>query len=149
MAAKKKAKKKAPTKRSKKVATGRPAAKKKLVKKRAGQPAKKTKKQKARAKTAPEIKSTSRSQAPVSRRVASQRIGSRKSQRALLDSDLQGLSQVESADSESVEELLDEGNSFEAGVVAGVERADDSDGKEVRTREFPEDDVPEEYLDQD
>jgi hypothetical protein len=59
------------------------------------------------------------------------------------------LSQVESVDSESVEELLDEGNSFEAGVVAGVERADDSDGKEVRTREFPEDDVPEEYLDQD
>jgi hypothetical protein len=148
MAAKKKAKKKTPPKRSKKVSTGRTAAtKKKPVKKRAA--GKKTTKQKARAKTAPETKNTSKSQAPVSGRVASPRIGSRKSQRALPDSDLQGLSQVESVDSESVEELLDEGNSFEAGVVAGVERADDSDGKEVRTREFPEDDVPEEYLDQD
>lgn len=58
-----------------------------------------------------------------------------------------GLSNTASADSESVEELLDEGNAFEAGVVSGVERADDSEGKEVRTREVPEDDVPEEYLD--
>jgi hypothetical protein len=63
--------------------------------------------------------------------------------------DLQGLSGVERADSESVDELLEEGNSFEAGVVEGVERADDSDEGEVRTREFPEDDVPEEYLDKD
>jgi hypothetical protein len=45
--------------------------------------------------------------------------------------------------------LIDEGNTFEAGVVSGVERADDADEKEVRTREFPEDDVPEEYLDKD
>jgi hypothetical protein len=65
------------------------------------------------------------------------------------DADSQGLSNIESADSESVGELLDEGNTFEAGVVAGVERADDSDEQEVRTREVPEDDVPEEYLDQD
>jgi hypothetical protein len=65
------------------------------------------------------------------------------------DSDSQGLSDVESVDSESVSELLDEGNTFEAGVVKGVEEADDSDGKEVHTREFPEDDVPEEYLDED
>jgi hypothetical protein len=63
--------------------------------------------------------------------------------------DLQGLSDVERADSESVDELLEEGNSFEAGVVEGVERADDSDEGEVRTRELPEDDVPEEYLDKD
>lgn len=59
----------------------------------------------------------------------------------------QGLSDVASADSESVDELLDEGNAFEAGVVSGVEQADNSDGKEVRTREVPEDDVPGEYLD--
>jgi hypothetical protein len=45
--------------------------------------------------------------------------------------------------------LIDEGNTFEAGVVSGVERADDADEREVRTREFPEDDVPEEYLDKD
>jgi len=65
------------------------------------------------------------------------------------DADSQGLSTVESADSESVRELLDEGNTFEAGGVEGVERADDADEREVRTREVPEDDVPEEYLDQD
>lgn len=63
--------------------------------------------------------------------------------------DWQGLSRVEQADSESVEELVEEGNLFEAGAVAGVEEADDADEKEVRTRELPEDDVPEEYLDKD
>jgi hypothetical protein len=34
--------------------------------------------------------------------------------------DLQGLSNVEGADSESVDELLEEGNAFEADVVKGV-----------------------------
>jgi hypothetical protein len=63
--------------------------------------------------------------------------------------DLQGLSNVEGADSESVEELLEEGNAFEADVVMGVEHAGDTDGKEVRTHEVPEDDVPGEYLDQE
>ena len=62
--------------------------------------------------------------------------------------DLQGLSDVEGADSESVDELLEEGNAFEAGVVTGVERAD-TDEKEVHTREVPEDDVPGEYLDEE
>jgi hypothetical protein len=63
--------------------------------------------------------------------------------------DLQGLSNVESADSESVDELLEEGNAFEAGVVAGVEDSRDRARQEVRTREVPEDDVPQEYLDPD
>jgi hypothetical protein len=63
--------------------------------------------------------------------------------------DLQGLSRRERADSESVEELLEEGNTFEASVVTGVEDADDADEKEVRTHETPEDDVPGEYLDKD
>jgi len=63
--------------------------------------------------------------------------------------DLQGLSDRESADSESVDELLEEGNSFEAGVVSGVEDADNHDEREVHTHELPEDDVPEEYLDND
>jgi len=63
--------------------------------------------------------------------------------------DLQGLSRVEEADSESVDELLEEGNSFEAGIVSGVEEADDAGVREVHTREVPEDDVPEEYLDND
>lgn len=53
------------------------------------------------------------------------------------------------ADSESVDELLEEGNTFEAEVVEGVEDAPEADVSEVRTHEFLEDDVPEEYLDQD
>jgi hypothetical protein len=62
--------------------------------------------------------------------------------------DLQGLSDVESADSESVDELIEEGNAFEAGVVSGVEDAGKRGVREVRTREVPEDDVPGEYLDE-
>jgi hypothetical protein len=59
--------------------------------------------------------------------------------------DLQGLSRREGADMESVEELLEEGNAFEADAVIGVEKAESEDEKEVRTREVPEDDVPDEY----
>ena len=59
--------------------------------------------------------------------------------------DTQGLSDVAEADSESVRELLEEGQSFEAEVVSGVENAPDADESEVHTREVPEDDVPTEY----
>lgn len=62
--------------------------------------------------------------------------------------DTQGLSNAEEADSESVEELVEEGQNFEAGVVAGVEDADASP-REVRTKQVREDDVPLEYLDKD
>ena len=61
--------------------------------------------------------------------------------------DLQGLSNVQGADSESVDELLEEGNAFEADVVKGVEDAGDADEGEVRTHEVPQDDVPGEYSD--
>jgi len=61
--------------------------------------------------------------------------------------DLQGLSNIQSANSESVDELLAEGNAFEADVVKGVEDADDAEEREVRTHEVPQDDVPGEYLD--
>jgi hypothetical protein len=61
--------------------------------------------------------------------------------------DLQGLSNREGADSESVDELLEEGNAFEADIVKGVEDAGDEG--EVHTHEVPEDDVPGEYLDKD
>jgi hypothetical protein len=61
--------------------------------------------------------------------------------------DLQGLSNVQGADSESVDELLEEGNAFEADAVTGVEDAEDADEREVRTHEVPQDDVPEEYWD--
>ena len=60
---------------------------------------------------------------------------------------LQGLSKAAHADSESVDELLEEGNAFEAGVVKGVEDAADADEAEVVSHEVPEDDVPGEYLD--
>jgi hypothetical protein len=63
--------------------------------------------------------------------------------------DLQGLSNREGADSESVDELLEEGNAFEAEVVKGIEDAPDPDEDEVRTHEVPEDDVPDEYLEKD
>jgi len=63
--------------------------------------------------------------------------------------DLQGLSRAEQADSESVDELIEEGNAFEADAVAGVEEADNADEREVHTHEVPEDDVPDEYLDKD
>ncbi len=41
-----------------------------------------------------------------------------------------------------MDELIEEGNAFEADVVAGVEDAGDADEKEVHTHEVPEDDVP-------
>jgi len=64
-------------------------------------------------------------------------------------SDFRGLSRAEEADSESVDELVEEGNTFEAGAVAGVEEADNSDEREVHTHEVSEDDVPGEYLEKD
>ena len=48
-----------------------------------------------------------------------------------------------------MDELLEEGNAFEAGVVSGVEESGEREGKEIRTREVPEDDVPGEYLDEE
>jgi hypothetical protein len=63
--------------------------------------------------------------------------------------DTQGLSDVAEATSESVEELVEEGQSFEAEVIAGVEDAPDADEGEVRSKQVPEDDVPSEYLEED
>jgi len=62
--------------------------------------------------------------------------------------DLQGLSNAQSANSESVDELLEQGNAFEADVVKGVEDAEEADEGEVRTHEVPQDDVPDEYPDE-
>jgi len=61
--------------------------------------------------------------------------------------DIQQLHDRATADSESVEELVEEGSAFEADAVEGVEDAPEPDVAEVYTREVPEDDVPEEYLD--
>ena len=62
--------------------------------------------------------------------------------------DLQGLSEIASSDSESVRELLEEGNPFEAEIVQGVQNAGARD-RRVRSHEVSEDDVPEEYRDLD
>jgi hypothetical protein len=63
--------------------------------------------------------------------------------------DTQGLSRQSFDDSESVEELMEEGQYMEAEAVSGVENARNADQGEVRTRQFPEDDVPQEYKDED
>ena len=63
--------------------------------------------------------------------------------------DIEQMSNLADADSESVEELVEEGNAFEAAAVQGVEDADTPDVSEVTTREVPEDDVPAEYLTDD
>jgi hypothetical protein len=63
--------------------------------------------------------------------------------------DTQGLSDVAEADSESVEELVEDGQSFEAGLISGVEGAPDPDVAEVHAKQVPEDDVPSEYRDKD
>lgn len=55
-----------------------------------------------------------------------------------------GLSGDEAAGSESVRELVDEGQAFEAEAAGGLERPYPDEG-EVRTHEVPEDDVPAEY----
>jgi hypothetical protein len=62
--------------------------------------------------------------------------------------DTQGLSGRVDVDSESVKELLEEGQSYEAEAVKGVEDAPDPDVAEVHTKQVLEDDVPREYDDQ-
>jgi hypothetical protein len=61
----------------------------------------------------------------------------------------QQISDTAIADSESVEELVEEGNAFEANVIYGVENARDHSASEVITHQVPEDDVPREYWDND
>jgi hypothetical protein len=56
--------------------------------------------------------------------------------------DLQGLSRTIDVDSESVEELVEEGQAFEADAISGVENAPDADQGEVRVHERPEDELP-------
>ena len=63
--------------------------------------------------------------------------------------DTQGLPGIAEAGPQSVEELVEEGQSYEAEVINGVENAPDPDVAEVHTRQVPEDDVPPEYLNPD
>ena len=63
--------------------------------------------------------------------------------------DLQDISILENVDSQSAEDLLEEGQAFEAGIISGVEGAPDADKSEVTTREVSQDVVPGEYDDKD
>jgi hypothetical protein len=156
MAAKKKAKKKTTSSKKKPTGSKKPSTKRATFKSPA-------KKKQAKKKAASRKKVIARAAASKTSRASAKRVrGENESVDMLLPGfkrasapsgrqagDLQGLSDVESADSESVDELLDEGNAFEADAVRGVEDADNSDEREVHTQEVAEDDVPDEYLDKD
>jgi len=153
----KKLKKKSPAKAKKISAKKAPFKKKVKTKTPAPKPA-------AKMKPTAKMKAVPQKKAPPKKKVARTKIARGKSQSVATTSfepaglgarsggqsgDLQGLSNNAEADSESVDELIQEGNSFEAEVVEGVEDAPDADEGEVHTHEVPEDDVPEEYLDKD
>jgi hypothetical protein len=133
------------------------AGKRKVKKASAKRMKRKVAKPVKKAKTKP-----ARKKAPLRRRVRSGKISASEKATTVLferrglgagsggqSGDVQGISEVQDAASESVEELLEEGNAFEAEAVAGVERAGEEDEKEVRAHEVDEDDVPEEYLERD
>jgi hypothetical protein len=132
-------------------------AKKKTARKAA--PPRKAKKQikKAKSKAKPPVRKVTKKKSPKRRaRGKAVSIGLAEFQRQGLGArsggqsgDIQGISGSARTDSESVTELLEEGQSFEAEVVSGVENALDPDESEVITHEVPEDDVPEEYRDKD
>jgi hypothetical protein len=82
---------------------------------------------------------------PGARKAAALEYESAKSRSGSQAGSLEGLSDAAEADSESVDELLEEGNAYEAEVIKGVEDAPDADQSDVKTHEVPEDDVPEEY----
>ncbi|MFZ3218139.1 MAG: hypothetical protein WA192_18935 [Candidatus Acidiferrales bacterium] len=133
MAKKKPARKKKP---AKKIVS---AKKKKLVPKKKPAPKKKTANRK---------KIARRTRAEVSNPIASPDRRGLGPGAGGQSGDNQALSRRESVDSESVEELTEEGQEYEAEVVSGVENARDPDQGEVTTREVPEDDVPKEYDEQ-
>src|SRR5271167_1144586 len=146
-------KKVAPMKKAvqKKLAKKRVTPKKKLAKKKAAlkKTGVKTKvggKKTTGGKTAGALKKHVRgnSQSVDTVAFALERLGARSGEQS---GDLQGLSNVQGANSESVDELLEQGNAFEADVVKGVEDAGDADEGEVHTHEVPRDDVPGEYRD--
>jgi hypothetical protein len=60
--------------------------------------------------------------------------------------DTQGLPDEAEAGAESVLELVEEGQFFEADATEGVEEAADPDVAEVHTKQVSEDDVPAEYI---
>src|ERR1700741_2124717 len=115
----------------KKVVPMKKAVKKKLAKKRVS-PKKKLAKKKAALKKAgaPKKQVQGRNQSVDTVAFVQEGLGARAGEQS---GDLQGLTNIQGADSESVNELLEEGNAFEADVVKGVEDAEDADEGEVRT----------------
>ena len=61
--------------------------------------------------------------------------------------DLQGLPGNEDVENESVRELIEEGNYYEASVVDAVENTPPADEGPLRPRRRKEDDLPPEYAD--
>jgi hypothetical protein len=61
--------------------------------------------------------------------------------------DTQGLSGVASASSESVKELVEEGQYAEAALLEAIEDGPEVEEGSIWTREVSTEDVPEEYLD--
>ncbi len=110
-----------------------------------------TRKTGAKRKAAPRIRPRERAVAAVSQSVETVPMKPRalRARAGAGGGDFGGVSTVESVDSESANELLEEGQTFEAGIVSGVEDAPDADQGEVKTREVPQDDVPEEYDEKD
>lgn len=146
---------KAKAKKSVSRKTAAPAAKKKVAKKKPAPKKPVAKKKAVPKKPAPKKKPAKKIQ-PRGKSQASAAIddidvdrNERRAKTGGQSGDLQGLSNRAGADSESVDELLEEGNSFEAGIVQGIEDAPDPDESEIFTHEVLEDDVPGEYLDED
>ena len=136
------AKKKKPVKKAKKKAAPRKPKKKLKKAKHASKPvSKKTSRKKPAAKR-PRGKANSGELVGYQRKGLGALTGGQ-------SGDIQGISNRSGIDSESVTELLEEGQTFEAEAVSGVENAADPDVSEVVTHQFPEDDVPEEYQEPD
>src|SRR5438105_5731983 len=133
----KKQSKKTQTKRSRAKASARPRAAA-PARKSAQRPARKSARTQSRSKTRRSRGSTTH----VGSIVPGPRIS--RAEAGGQSGDNERLSRVARGDSQSVEELADEGQAFESEVVSGVEDADDSEA-EVTTHEVPEDDVPSEY----
>jgi hypothetical protein len=156
MATKKKTKKKQA--KSRRVASKKGKWFKKAVKAKLARKGATSKKKLAKKKAAPKKKASGKTKRATKKRVrgksqtvdtvayAPEGLAARSGGQA---GDLQGLSNLAGANSESVDELLEEGNTFEAEVVKGVQDADEADEAEVHTHEVPEDDVPGEYRDKD
>jgi hypothetical protein len=135
------------------MAKKKPIRKKKTSSKKKKVATKKAKVSVKRKKLAKTKKSTARKRSGrpttiVEKSTAQIRQGVGLSETAGQSGDIQGLSDVEDVDSESVRELAEEGQDYEAEIVDAIENAPDPDVSEVKTREVPEDDVPEEYRNQ-